>query len=111
MQELAFDVQGSSKKPYKVEFVLQSPDKLSAYCNCMAGSNGQYCKHRLGILAGDGAHVVSDNKEAISTVQEWLKGTELEVALNKMYALEKGGKETKQEFMLAKKAVARLMRD
>jgi uncharacterized Zn finger protein len=111
MEELAFEVQGSAPEPYGVVFVRRSPTKLSAYCSCPAGENGQYCKHRFAILDGIQKHIVSANVGDVKIVQSWLPGTDVEQALLKMRDLEKKAAAIKKELSMAKKDLARAMRD
>ena len=104
MDELVFLVKGSSAKPYEVVF-LKEGDHLTALCDCMAGKNGQHCKHRFRILEGSDQDIVSDNPDAVSKVQEWLKGSDLEAAMKEISAAG-----TPAEAVAAKKKAARIMR-
>ena len=65
MNELVFHVKGSSTRPYEVVF-LKEGDHITALCDCMAGKNGQHCKHRFRILDGSDQDIVSDNTEEIA---------------------------------------------
>ncbi|MCK8120539.1 SWIM zinc finger family protein [Pseudoalteromonas sp. 2CM32C] len=111
MEEILFEVQGSSEDPYGVVFVKRSESNLSAYCSCPAGENGQYCKHRFSILDGSTKNIVSDNHEEVKLVQSWLQGTDVEEALLQMRELEAKAAQIKKELAVAKKAVAKAMRD
>jgi hypothetical protein len=96
--EIQFRVQGSSTEPYLVTFI-RDVEGLIASCTCAAGSMGQYCKHRLAILAGDATSLVSDNGTDIATVTQWLDGSMLSRALAELEAAE-------QQLEAAKRAVA-----
>lgn len=111
MEEIKFKVQGSASEPYLVVFVKNSDTNLSAYCSCPAGANGQYCKHRFAILDGITKGIVSDNKEQVKIVQTWLKGTDVESALNSMRKLEAELDKAKKALSVAKKELAKAMRD
>ena len=111
MEEIAFEVQGSAPEPYRVVFVRRLPTNLSAYCSCPAGENGLYCKHRFAILDGIQKHIVSKNADEVKIVQSWLPGTDVERALQKMRNLEKKAADVGKELSLAKKELARAMRD
>jgi hypothetical protein len=111
VQEISFEVQGSAAEPYGVIFVKRSDTNLSAYCSCPAGENGQYCKHRFNILEGITKGIVSDNLEDVKTVQSWLSGTDVEVAIMEMRKLETEAARIKKELSAAKKIVAKAMRD
>ena len=111
MQEATFLIQGSADEPYIVRFIRKSPTNLSAYCSCPAGQNGQYCKHRTTILAGDDCNVVSNNIADIARVQEWSKGTDIQSALNEIHEFEHQLFELKELLKKSKKKLAIAMRD
>lgn len=111
MEEITFEVQGSAPESYGVVFVKRSDTNLSAYCSCLAGENGQYCKHRFAILDGVTKGIVSDNLEQVKIAQSWLFGTDVESALNKMRQLETEANKIKKTFSTAKKEIAKAMRD
>jgi SWIM zinc finger len=109
MITIDFLVQGSASDPYTVNFVRDDA-KLSAYCNCPAGSNGQYCKHRLSIIEGKVVGIVSPNAHDVATVLAWLPGSALETAMNEMRAAERDPARTKESVAAARKKVAMAMR-
>jgi hypothetical protein len=111
MDEFRFEVQGSAPAPYRVTFIRREGHNLSAYCSCPAGENGQHCKHRLNILAGESKGIVSQNVNDVALVQAWLPGTDLEAAIEKMRNLEAEAARITKALSLAKKDVARAMRD
>lgn len=80
MEQITFKVQGSQPEPYTVVFKRNGLN-LACLCNCQAGVNGLYCKHRLNLLKGDFKGVVSGTREAATMVQSWLPGTKIEKAL------------------------------
>ena len=86
-------------------------NNLSAYCTCPAGENGQYCKHRFNILAGVTKGIVNLKEDDVNTVKNWLPGTDVEVAIEKMHMLEKEAEKIKLALATAKKEVAKAMRD
>ena len=109
MEEVIFQVQGSTETPYRVSFVKASKDELRAYCNCQAGSNKTHCKHRIDILNGDASQIISSNTEQAATVVSWLKGTPLENALDNLSALTAQQDNLKKALAAAKKNVSRVM--
>ena len=111
MQELYFKVQGSAPEPYEVSFIRRAQNNLSAFCTCPAGEKGQYCKHRINILAGITTGIVSMNEADVKTVTSWLPGTDIERAIIKMIALEKEAEKIKLALSAAKRDVAKSMRD
>mgnify|MGYP000491974534 CR=1 FL=1 len=110
MEELVFNVKGSSTTPYKVTFVRKSENYLSAFCTCPAGTFGSYCKHRFNILDGIEKGIVSNNSNDVATVQSWIKGTELELSLEEMRKLDIEFAKIKKALAAAKKDVAKAMR-
>jgi len=87
MNTITFKVQGSAREPYAVSF-MRHEDNLTAHCTCPAGGVGQYCKHRLNILKGLTQGIVSGNEAEVATVDEWLKGTDVELALQRLHEAE-----------------------
>lgn len=110
MKDICFLVQGSAEEPYKVTF-KKNGSNLSAYCTCPAGDNGQFCKHRFRILDGCDDGIVSDNKEEVIIVKSWLRGTDVEAALNEVAEKERAIEKIKQDLSAAKKKLARIMND
>jgi len=110
MSEIVFLIQGSAENPYETIFE-KSGAKFTAHCTCPAGENGQYCKHRFGILEGNSKGIVSNNKEKVNDVVGWLKGTPLETAIADLRNKESQFEKMKSEVKSIKKKVARIMVD
>lgn len=110
MENIYFLVQGSAEEPYKVTFQKKG-NNLSAYCTCLAGENGQCCKHRIRILNGSDEGIVSENKSDVKIVKSWLAKTDVEAALNEVAAKERVLEKAKKDFSAAKKKLARIMTD
>lgn len=108
MEEIIFLVKGSSPEPYKVTFT-RSKNNINAFCTCPAGENGQHCKHRYAIMAGDSSAVISD-KEKVMVVMSWLPGSDLEAALMELAEAEHEHDKAKKRLTAAKKSIARAMR-
>lgn len=106
MEKKIFFVQGSAKEPYKVTF-QKNGNKLSAYCNCPAGDNGQYCKHRFNILGGIIDGIVSGNEPDVEIVILWLTGTDVEAALNDVKDAEELFESARLKLSTAKKQLAK----
>ena len=109
MDRIQFLVQGSADVPYKVTF-QKDGNKLSAFCTCPAGENGQYCKHRLLILENIGMGVVSDNADQVAVVSGWLPGTSVASALEAVASAEQELDRAKILLTAAKKTLAATMR-
>ncbi|MBU2678080.1 MAG: hypothetical protein KJP16_13465 [Gammaproteobacteria bacterium] len=108
MNELIFEVKGSSSDPYEVTFIKDG-DSLTALCTCPAGTYGNFCKHRISILDGDGEAIVSDNREQVSTIVEWLQGTDVAAALSEYREIENSEDAPKNAVAVAKRKLARAM--
>jgi hypothetical protein len=104
-----FLVSGSSSSPYQVEFV-KDRGVLKAYCNCLAGSHGSHCKHRINILTGDSNGIVSDVDNKFGLIADWLIGTGLESALEELLSAQNENPQDKTRLTKAKKLIAKFMR-
>lgn len=109
MSKVEFLVQGSASEPYKV--VFQKTEKgLIANCDCTASINGLSCKHRIEILSGNSAGIVSVNKNQVAEVASWFKGSELEKKIKEINAKEKQMDALKKEIQNLKKNLSKTMR-
>lgn len=108
MKELRFEVKGSSPQPYEITFIKDG-NSLTALCSCPAGEFGNFCKHRLAILDGNGKAIVSDNADQVATVIDWLQGTDVAAALAELRTLERAEDEPKSSLVAAKRKLARAM--
>ena len=108
--KLTFLVQGSAHDPYEVSF-LKHNDNLNVYCTCPAGVLGQFCKHKINILERCTKAIVSDNAEDIDIVATWLEGSDVETALVTYYETKSELSKLKKKWSLARKEVARVMRE
>jgi uncharacterized Zn finger protein len=108
--QVVFEVQGSAPSPYRVTFANQGDGNLSAFCTCPAGANGQSCKHRVAIIAGETAGIVSGNEPEVQTVVEWLKGSDVERRLEELRAAERQLEGAKRAVSRAKRALAESLR-
>lgn len=107
-ETITFLVQGSAPEPYTVTFT-KSDKRVNAFCTCPAGDNGQYCKHRVRILAGESTGIVSDNVKDIPTITAWMKGSTLESAFQKVRDAEHQLQQAERELSSTKKALAKVM--
>lgn len=87
-EEIEFEVQGSESSPYLVRFIRASDGMLSASCDCAAGQNGMFCKHRNRILLGNDMAIVSPNIDQVATVKEWCDHSEIGPLLAELKTLE-----------------------
>lgn len=82
---------------------------LIASCNCAAGENGQYCKHRIDILKGDTSKIVSNNKNEVANLLQVFKNSPLDLKLQQLKNEEQQLDKLKKQFDNTKKEVAKIM--
>ena len=111
MPTIEFLVQGSAELPYRVAFSHDGGSNLTAVCTCPAGLVKQFCKHRVAILTGELADIVSGNAEDAYTVQQWYEGSDVERAIQQITDLEFQLDQIKKKLTQAKKMVAQAMHD
>lgn len=70
----------------------------------------QYCKHRISIIEGSTANIVSDNLQDIKTVLSWLPGSQLAESLEILRKEESEYEKAKNRVSAAKKNLAKTMR-
>lgn len=109
MTTISFSIRGSAPEPYVVTFHL-APGTLAAFCTCPAGDQGQACKHRLRILAGDPAGIVDVDPEAVAAVRAAALGTPLAAALLGLAHAEAAAAAAKAALTAAKQQVSAAMR-
>lgn len=108
MKKLEFKVTGSRGNIYTVEFTRDGSN-LNAICDCEAGQNGIYCKHRFALMDGDCEDIVSDNEDDLDVLREMLAGTDVEAAYKIVLQAEQEYETAKRSLSAAKKALARAM--
>ncbi len=110
MEKIKFLVQGSAPEPYIVVF-NKDGNNLTALCDCPAGENGMYCKHRFRILAGSSEGIVSDNIKDVEIVKSWVKGSDVEKAMDELHQAEMDFEKMKKKVSALKKKLARKLID
>jgi len=108
MDRIEFLVRGSADLPYRVTFERDG-DRITAFCNCAAGENGMYCKHRISILGGVDNGIASANAEQVSVVASWLPGSMLAARLTELAEAEENLELAKRTVAKAKKTLAAAM--
>lgn len=104
MEQTTLKVKGSAAEPYELTFIKDGAS-LTALCTCPAGEFGNVCKHRTNILDGKTKGIVSGGEAEVAKITEWLKGSDVEIALNELRAAEKAG----ENLAAAKRKLARAM--
>lgn len=97
----------SSGKEYSVE-VAETKDGPVITCDCPAGENGQYCKHRFALIAGDDREVIEADAP-VSEIAKLLAGSRLEAALAAMQRQDAIVKKAQAGLRAIKKSVANAM--
>ena len=97
----------SSNGAYEVS--AQSADgRVRFTCTCPAGQSGQHCKHRIALLNGDGAALLSGH-ENLEGFLYLVSGTALVTHLGELTRLEQEADEIRRRIVAVKKALAREM--
>lgn len=108
MERVEFLVEGSQGDRYTLVFEIKGAN-ANAFCSCPAGLNGQFCKHRIGIMDGEVSHLLSGNTADIMRLKTLLGGTDLETAYSRFLEAEATYLSAKKELDAAKKVLARAM--
>jgi hypothetical protein len=108
MERHEFFIQGSADEPYRIEIRLEA-GRIIALCSCPAGVNGQYCKHRIGILTGDAKICTDLDMAAVATVRGWLPGSALEAAMQAVAMGEVEAARAQAKVKALKKQLARVL--
>lgn len=109
MDEVVFQIQGSSDEPYSVVVSRSEKGQLTAQCSCPAGEFNRFCKHRRQILDGEAAVIISDNVNDIEVIKSWLPNTEVELVLKQLAELETEQARIKKELTKTKKALVEVL--
>jgi uncharacterized Zn finger protein len=105
-QRLKFQVRGSAPQPYTVTFVK---DDGSPFADCTCPHRDRaYCKHRIAILSGDSAAIVSGNANDVAKVLTWFSGTDIARALLAVQHAERALAAASANLVAAKELLSRL---
>lgn len=110
MKQFHFLVQGSASQPYSVT-VKSSLNKLNIYCTCPAGSLGQNCKHKIQIMQGGQAKVISNNLDELGIIPDLVNQSPISDAMKRLSDLESEAHTLKLEISSTKKQIASLLSD
>ena len=111
MKSVQILYRGSQAEPYHINTVKQKDGQLEMLCDCLAGTNGTHCKHRIALLTGDYKNVIYTEKTAqhLKLIASWIPGTKLEAALKGLAEHEKKAQDAAKELKNAKRKLARVM--
>lgn len=70
-----------------------------------------YCEHCINILRGSVDGIVSKNTADVATVAGWLKGTDVDAALQTVTRLEKEAERIKEALSSAKQTLSEYLHD
>ena len=108
MEKLKFSVTGSKGDLYTVIFE-RSNNNLNAFCDCQAGQNGMYCKHRFSLMDGEVKNIASDNIHDLEKLKKLLENTDVLEAYNAVNSAQKEADKAKLILQKTKKALAKAM--
>jgi hypothetical protein len=111
MEELRFRIQGSQPDPYEIRIIRRNDRNVSAYCTCLAGENGQHCKHRIGILSGEPIGLIDGTAADVAMAVSWIRGLDIESIIQQLRASEQEFEAAKAKIAQLKKALAKAMLD
>lgn len=97
----------SSGNEYTVQ-VFPTSDGPVITCDCPAGENGQYCKHRFSLISGDESEVVKSDAP-VTEIAALVRGSRLEEAIAAMHRQETVVKKAQADLRAIKKTVAKAM--
>ena len=109
MASYRFDVRSSSGDgTYQIE-AYRTAAGVRISCTCPAAENGQHCKHRLGLIAGDVTHLESRNVDDVKALAALVTGTALAASIAALARLEDEAAKLKAQINGEKRNIARLM--
>ncbi len=85
-QALQFSIMGEDDETYVVSIERNEVDlgNLTALCSCDSAQLGDLCHHRFAVLEGDTLNLVSENIDDVVTLRQWIKGSDIEVAMQNL---------------------------
>jgi len=109
MRNVVVGVYGSEGDVYEVAFTVLS-GKALASCTCKAGSNGQFCKHRLALLEGDMGRLVDKTKAPeVKDVLGWAEFAPILDQVSRLHEIEAQMDELEKARSTLKKAVGKAL--
>lgn len=97
----------SSGEEYEI-LLLKGPKSIALHCSCPAGANGQHCKHRVALIDGDDADVISSS-HTVEDLIAAIAGSEIETLVARMRKQEAVVADAQAELKKLKKALGRAM--
>lgn len=103
---LSFRIKGSEPEPYSVGVTVTGPT-LTIGCTCMAGALRQWCKHKMALVTGDTASLVSGNPDDVSRLLRLIPQTAAATLINEVIQAERDAEAAKQRVKLSRNALSR----
>ncbi|MHA7871905.1 MAG: hypothetical protein ACX939_06105 [Hyphococcus sp.] len=112
-ETLQFSVMGENDDIYEVaiERALENTANLTALCSCGDAQHGNFCSHRYEIFEGDISNLVSDNLKDVQTLRDWIKGSDIEAAMQELSKAKTELKMAREKVAHCRKILARRMMD
>lgn len=96
---------------YVVSFELDS-GKLYVYCNCQAGSRGNWCRHKKQLALGDLSGLQNESQSSeMPKVLEWVRDSKIAQLISEMHMAEDEMQKAKVRMDRAKKELEKAMRE
>lgn len=84
---------------------------LRALCSCGEAVADSICDHRFSILECDTANVLSANPADVNVLRDWIKGTDIDVAMRNLSKAKTELKLAHEKVARAREVLARRMMD
>jgi SWIM zinc finger len=108
-QALEFFVQGSQVEPYRVTF-RKDGVKVAIFCTCRAGKQGDCCKHKLALIAGNDESIIGGNRHELNLTSVLLADGHIHAAIQTLNDADVALEIAKNNRKQAKHALSALMR-
>ena len=100
----------SSGESYVLEAALRPSGGFRLSCSCVAGEFGQFCKHKLALMAGDYRDLVDGNDLDIASFKSMMNGTTVPEMLNQLVETEEAIRVGQSRLKKIKADVAKAIR-
>ena len=109
MERAEFLVAGSQGDEYTVIFEVSGALPMRLW-TCPAGSNGQFCKHRMRLMGGEISQLRNGTTADVARLKTLLQGTGLEAAYDRVLEAEEEYAKAKAKLDAAKRDLSRAAR-
>jgi uncharacterized Zn finger protein len=110
LQSTVYVLSSDGKTLYDVQ-ALRAETTLNLYCTCQAGSKGQMCKHRVGLIEGNLQSVApKTDAESLDMMLTWIRASEYPALVASLRAAEAAEKKAKIDIASIKKKIESMMK-